>query len=296
MYLGLIGSLTGRHETEYALFEVRNRLQAYSAEALNNVNVAGRMIQYGDLVDDLFTMENANVAFDGLYRPSGRTQSKPKIFTLLVADQDRVTPSLLAPISGLLRAEGMEFRNLQINRLDNRVIRPWVWSPRLSANTASLEHSAVLPIDHHMDWEIDLANRRVVANGLNYYQGLYERTARVLKVYNVDWDLPAARVYFRQWLRQVDRVVAALDEVRLVAERDDLQIRLVSLQSHFAPFFGVAPLRGRPPQPLPARHHVVQLRELEDERGWRTALDAGHSKQHSPSVSVLAGVRHARRV
>ena len=236
VYLGLVGSLLGRHETEYALFEVRNRLQAYSAEALNNVNVIGRMIQYGDLVDDLFTMENANVAFDGLYRPSGRAQSHPKHFTLIVADQDRVTPSLLAPISALLRAEGMEFRNLQINRLDNRVIRPWVWSPRLSANTAALEHSAVLPGGHHKDWEIDLPNRRVMADGLNYYQGLYERTARVLKVYNVDWDLPAARVYFRQWLRQVDRVVAALDEVQLVAERDDLQIRLVSLQSHFAPF------------------------------------------------------------
>jgi hypothetical protein len=234
-YLNVAPLLLSREEFDVALEGVFERLVRLSADSLGTAAFLARSMQYVSLIEDRDLIENANAAFD-LAAPSASPDQHDGPWILLAIDQCRVTPGLLAPMSGVLVEHGARFFNLQQNRLDNDLVQPWPFGPRLTANSAAVIGNNTPPDQFLNDWIVDLPNGRVEADGVNFFQGVYERVGRVLKVYDVDWDSPGTRTYVDLWLRQLDRTVFVLRHVRQYAETHRQQMRFVTVQSHFVPW------------------------------------------------------------
>lgn len=212
------------------------RMRSLAKAHLGNVNFLARAIQYDALVNDHFSLEQANLALKRLNFTQANELSKEVV--LLYFDQDRVLPTLLAPIIPGMATKGVKFFSLQEGGF-GEIIPIWPHGPYLTANSDGVvgqqnEFGELLNC-----WEINLEQRTLSTGGINYYQGMYERVGRVLKVFHVDWNLPSAQSYFRLWLRQIDRLIVCLNSVAEVARRDRLRVRLVSLQGHFVPYFAL---------------------------------------------------------
>jgi hypothetical protein len=236
-YLILASTLVDRTNFTSALDSSFSMLARRSVDDAGTTLWLARAIQHADLVDDHAILECANYAFNTVAATrAGVSVDEASTLVILSIDQCRLTPGLLAPIAGILADAGAAIFNLQRNRLDNRLVTPWQLSAQLSPESSSVIASSIGPDTLHNNWEIDLHQGVLVTGGVNYFQGLFERVGRMLKLYDVDWDMPAARNYSRLWIRQIDRTVAALEGVRRVAEQCSRPVRLVSVQSHFAPW------------------------------------------------------------
>lgn len=174
---------------------------------------------------------------DGLVRSdTDNTLKKGDSVLLFCVQEDRVGPTLIAPMMPMLSELGMKFRNIVNDDLTAGVIGPWEESPRLSHD---FRHVDGFPLDDRsylMDWKIDPDNRVIEAAGVNIYQGVYERVSRCLKVFDIDWSAPATQHYFMHWMAQADRLLFALTQALEVANKKDLKITLFSLQGHFTPY------------------------------------------------------------
>lgn len=158
---------------------------------------------------------------------------------MLALIQDRVTPPILAPLFPILEKHGAKVFNLVHDGLSNKFVRPWKFSPRLTANFEALvgsprEKNALLH-----DWTLDPEKQEISCLGINLYQGFYERIARVLKVFEVDWSMPTAKSFLDLWVRQCDRLLCALEEAKAVAAPLGARITLVSLQGQFVPGYAM---------------------------------------------------------
>ena len=222
-----------------AIREVRRRLVELAPAHHGTTTFMARAVEFDSLVDDHLVIAQANLLFER-HRPADDEVRDGDTVVMFLLDQDRVTPALLAPLAGVLAAGGMKLRSLQQSGFGGGVgVATWDESPVLTADCAACVDVPVAASDLLGDWVVDLEARKLELDGVNYYQGMYERVSRVLKVFHVDWSLPSVQVYYENWLRQIDRILYALSELALVAEDRDLQIRLVSLQSHFTPYFAL---------------------------------------------------------
>lgn len=274
-------------------------LGARAATSLHDVNLVARLIQFNEVATENTALVNAITGFDYLVRrtgegrsavdpPSGSSAGNEII--LLLIEQCRVSPALLSSILPPLLAEGIEVQSLQQHRFLPSAVRPWQGSPLLTADCTALVDGAILPGEFYGTWEISLSEKSVVCDGVNYYQGIYEKIARTLKVFDVDWDVPAVRGWFDVLLRRIDRTVAALDGVRAVAERDGLQVRIPSLQSHFAPASAVRAYCEAHPENL---NHVTVSSSYEN---WKTNVSGvslstivakNDTKEYAPSIPAF---------
>ena len=236
------------------------RLHHLAPRELGQVNFLARAIQFYELLADHQVLENANTAFERFVsiEPNG-TRRSPAPWVLFCIDQCRVTPGLVAPLSRVLSNDGVEFYNLQDDRFTNRLVKPWTLSPRLSAGSISVEECDLPADEFHNDWDIDLEGGEVITGGVNYFQGLYERVGRVLKVYDVDWDMPAARTYSGLWLRQLDRSVKVLDGVRRVSGGTPTTDLFRDGAVPLSPVVGSSHLCDCAPRVAAARHDQLEL-------------------------------------
>ena len=299
-YMTSASVLMSRSELDVALFAVRDRLRLLSEEHLGTVTFLARALQFDDLTTDHVTLENSNEAFDrfSVNPATPEEDQQPRPVLVLAIDQCRITPGLVAPLSVMLRASGASFYNLQHNRLTNSVVTPWPYSPRLSADSAAIIGVETGPDEFLCEWTTDLENGVLVTEGVNYYQGLYERVGRKLKVYDVDWGLPAARTYARQWIRQLDRTVFALNGVREAAEQRALPVRFVTAQSHFAPWSAYRVYASAHPQFL---EHITVSSSYEN---WATNMSGeplstlallNNTRRPSPSLPAFGTAEGFRR-
>lgn len=212
------------------------RMRSLATAHLGNVNFLARAIQYDALVNDHFSLDQANLALKRL--SFTQTNELHKEVVLLYFDQDRVLPTLLAPIIPEMARKGVNFFSLQEGGL-SEIIPLWPYGPHLTANSDGVVGQQDQFGELLNCWEINLEQRTLSTDGINYYQGMYERVGRVLKVFHVDWNLPSSQLYFRLWLSQIDRLIFCLNSVVEVARRDRLRVRLVSLQGHFVPYFAL---------------------------------------------------------
>lgn len=151
--------------------------------------------------------------------------------------EDRVSPVVLVPLMPILQRSGARFYNLIDDGMTNEVVRPWPFSPRLTLNFEALQSPGNEKNKLLNDWIVSPQDREISCNGVNYYEGFYERVSRILKVYNVDWELPYSKHFLDMWLRQSDRAIAALDKAGIVLRERGAKATLISLQSQFAPYF-----------------------------------------------------------
>ena len=282
-YLQLASKLLGRVELERTLVAVRRHLVRRSKLELGNISFAARVMQFSELAEDHRILENANYAYDAIPSPApaGARQDRRRV-VLFAIDQCRVTPALAVPLVPALAEAGAEFFSLQQGRFVNSVVRPWTASPQLSRDSGSLVGQSLHRSELHNEWRIDLPNCIVECDGVNYYQGIYEKVARTLKVYTVDWELPATKVWFLGSLTKVDRTVAALDGVRQVAERDNLAVRFATLQSQFAPASAIRTYCQAHPDHL---EHVTLSSSYEN---WRTNVGG----EPLSTLTMLNNTRH----
>lgn len=211
---------------------------------VSNVNILARSVELIQLDGDLRVAEDHHKALKYLTRkaalsiPSKTAKSPPKSAKLLLFcfDQDRITPNLVPALLPVLQNEGFQFFNFARDYFDSQAIPPWTFSPRLSANWRCLEGQPSQATEHLCDWVIDPKSQKITCNGLDVYQGLYERVSRVQKKFVVDWDAPISQVFLNIWITQIDRLIFALDQLREYCTQNDCTVTLVSLQSHFAPY------------------------------------------------------------
>lgn len=196
--------------------------------------------------------------------------------------QDRVSPVVLVSLMPILQKAGARFFNLIDDGMTNDVVRPWPFTPRLTPNFEAIQSPEEEKNSLLNTWVVAPERREISCNGVNYYEGFYERISRVLKVYSVDWTLPHARHFLDLWLRQSDRAIAALDKVRIVLKQKSAKATLVSLQSQFAPYFVMKMYADRHPECF---EHVTLSSSYEN---WATNV----SGKPVSSLTILNNTLH----
>ncbi|WP_349360303.1 hypothetical protein [Stappia sp.] len=207
-------------------------------------HVSRRMIYERESIDHLVIKDYRDLTEffirNGLIDPnSGENLSEGDHILLFCTQEDRVGPNLVAPLLPILSKNGMKFRNLVEDEYSNTFVKNWEYGPRLSFD---FRHVSGKPADdktYLMNWEINPKERIISADGINVFEGIYERVSRCLKVFDIDWNAPATRHYFSFWMRQTDRLLFCLNDVLRVAKEKNIRITLFSLLGHYAPYFAM---------------------------------------------------------
>ena len=168
-YMRVIGLVLSGEELDGALLAVRRVLARLSRAKMHDVNLLARLLDFSNLAEDQRVMENANVAFDllhGAAASSGKVSPGKTVLVLAILDC-RVTPALIAPLAPILSQRGVEIRNLQANRLDNRTVRPWTLSPQLNSTSTAIVGDLRSPSSLYRTWYIDLAARQICSDNVN---------------------------------------------------------------------------------------------------------------------------------
>ena len=209
----------------------------------SNVNLIARCIELNQLEGDIKIAEDNHAGIRYLIENGelklpecAKVSELGSKIVLFCFDQDRVLPNLLVALLPTLQREGFEFFNLSADCFESELVQPWKMTPRLSANLQHVEGLETAKQDLLCEWVIDPSNRNITCNGINVYQGLYERVSRVQKRFVVDWNAPSSVLFKKMWIRQIDRLTYTLDQVRCYCEQAGIKVLLTSLQSHFAPY------------------------------------------------------------
>ncbi|WP_201577785.1 hypothetical protein [Psychrobacter immobilis] len=220
---------------------LEQRLKVIRISSGHNVNFLARIIQIKNLQVDIKNQKLLNRAYHiSVNSNKGSNLEENDKVVLFALNQCRIVAPMMAGISRILFDNNYKFYNLEEHYDISKNMTRWPYSPRLSSDFMSCNGVISKPKELlNTDWLVDLNNSCLMLDGINYYQGMYERVSRVLKVFNVPWELPAAQLYFKMWLIQIDRVIYALKEVRKVAIKKNIKVILVSAQSHFVPYFAL---------------------------------------------------------
>ncbi len=217
---------------------IESRLKHFRYSHGHNVNYSARIVQLQNFKSDIQNQVLLDKAYKISLHPVNNQVVKDSDNVVLFAlNQCRIAAPMMSGISKILKDHNYKFFSLEEHYEISSAVPKWLLSPTLSSDFMGCKGVASNPQELlNNGWFIDLEGSKLVLDGVNYYQGMYERVSRVLKVFNVPWHLPVAQLYFTMWLIQIDRVIYALKEVKKVAIEKNLKIILVSAQSHFVPY------------------------------------------------------------
>lgn len=227
---------------------IKRRMSNLKYSDGHNINYLARVIQLQNTENDIENQKVLNEAYaislSGFDSEVSNCDDSVCIennnVVLFALNQCRITAPMISGISKILYDSNYKFFNLEEHYQISHTVPKWPFSVRLSSDFMSCVGFPSEPKELlNKGWLVDPENSILQLDGINYYQGMYERVSRVLKVFNVPWQLPAAKIYFNMWLIQIDRVIHALKEVRKVAIERKLKIILVSTQAHFVPWFAL---------------------------------------------------------
>lgn len=86
-----------------------------------------------------------------------------------------------------------------------------------------------------LDWEIDLKNELVRAEGVNFYQGFYETLVIMTRKYDIDYDTPQVKNIFRGRLLQADSLLRQLLVVERTLADQGWPVYFVNIYSNVVP-------------------------------------------------------------
>lgn len=230
--------------TKRLLILIRDRLLVLHRHNSHNINHLACITQFNKICELKEGMENVNKVYDQIHNSlSSRDiaiEYKSKEVVLFALSGCTVTAPLFSAITIPLIEKGVAFYNLEDNGFENKVVKPWLKTARLMADTSNcigVERLITEPLNE--GWNIDLLKGVMELDGINYYQGMYERMSRLFKVFDLDWNMPSVQLFYEQWFAKVDRLLFVLKQVKEVAIKEGLNVRLVSLQSQFNPWYAM---------------------------------------------------------
>lgn len=86
------------------------------------------------------------------------------------------------------------------------------------------------------EWVIDWPNGRVVSNGINFYQGFYERVSTYVRRFRVDINVPLANKSFMDNLARADSCLYVCNRIYSEFIQRGIPVSFVSGNSHVTPF------------------------------------------------------------
>ncbi|MFD0917097.1 hypothetical protein ACFQ14_11820 [Pseudahrensia aquimaris] len=89
-------------------------------------------------------------------------------------------------------------------------------------------------LDH--DWEINWDERTVEAEGINFYQGFYERMSTRVRKYEVDINEDAANRDFSVYLKRADTCLSVCEDIFREVVQRKINVVMVSGNAHVVPF------------------------------------------------------------
>lgn len=87
----------------------------------------------------------------------------------------------------------------------------------------------------HADWEIDVDQKIIRADGMNVYQPIYERIGTQQRRYSVDMHAPLAHYSLTQQVATADTALAVCRQIQEIAAAQDIQVRFLGSMSHYVP-------------------------------------------------------------
>ena len=87
-----------------------------------------------------------------------------------------------------------------------------------------------------LDWKIDLDNKIVEAEGINFYQGFYERLSVETRRYHVDFSIPPLKTLFNQLLLKADCFLRACLKIKAQSAEAQLPVYFVLSIANLAPY------------------------------------------------------------
>lgn len=86
-----------------------------------------------------------------------------------------------------------------------------------------------------LDWDIDWNNKKVVHNGINYYQGIYEQLSIRYRAFDIDILKPGIQRFFQLTLSQCDFALRLCKEISDDESLKELPLVFLGATSHRAP-------------------------------------------------------------
>lgn len=86
------------------------------------------------------------------------------------------------------------------------------------------------------EWRIDWAGRAVVADGINFYQAIFEIMTQKFRAFNFDINDPWIFRWFRYYLIRCDKALTACKSIQREVMARGMPVRFINAGSHSAPF------------------------------------------------------------
>ncbi len=87
-------------------------------------------------------------------------------------------------------------------------------------------------------WEVDWDNKRLICNGVNYYQGVFEYLANRYRRFSIDIEQPHIRRFFDTQLMKCDRAVTICERIQKdVASKLGLPVRFMAVSAQTSPSY-----------------------------------------------------------
>lgn len=104
----------------------------------------------------------------------------------------------------------------------------------------SYSNDCVVGIEKHWkedfnNWEISFEKKKIICNGINYYQTFFETVARAQKKFTIDWNSIISQYYFLLFKRRMDRNIYAYGELKKVLP-EDISIKFIASMYHYSPW------------------------------------------------------------
>lgn len=86
------------------------------------------------------------------------------------------------------------------------------------------------------EWVVNWPEKRVEAEGINFYQGIFEILTQKLRAFNFDINDPNVFKWFRSYLVRCDQAVSACVAIKRDVMARGMPVRFINAGSHSAPF------------------------------------------------------------
>lgn len=86
------------------------------------------------------------------------------------------------------------------------------------------------------EWIVNWSEKRVEAEGINFYQGIFEILTQKFRAFNFDINDPGIYRWFRHYLVRCDQALSACVSIRKEILERGMPVRFINAGSHSAPF------------------------------------------------------------